>query len=169
MHTTRQVEIQAAFEAIFTLAERVEDWGTILPHYRYVKLLRREGNRKWVRMSAWRDFIPVTWSAIQTVVRGTNAGSSRILFQHTRGLVRGMKVVWWFREEPERGLVVVGITHQLDKPPFPTRLLGKRLTELVVGKGFIGYIAGKTLRRIKELAQDEASVETKPRVRQVSI
>jgi len=169
MHTTRQVEIRAELETIFPLAERVEDWGKILPHYRYVKLLRREGNRKWLRMSAWRDFIPVTWSAVQTVERGKGIGPGRILFNHTGGLVRGMKVEWWFREEPEAGVVVVGITHQLDRPPFPTRLLGRRLTELVVGKGFIGYIAGKTLQRIKELAEAESGSASGPEATQVSV
>jgi len=156
MHTVRQVIIQADLGTIFPLAERVEDWGTILPHYRYVEVLRREGNRKWVKMSAWRNFIPVTWRAIQTVERGKVGNPGRILFTHTGGLVRGMKVEWWFREEPKVGLVVVGITHELDKAPFPTRLLGKRLTEIVVGRLFIGYIAGKTLRRIKELAEADS-------------
>jgi hypothetical protein len=47
----------------------------------------------------------------------------------------------------------VKISHQLDHPPFPTRILGPRLIELVVGRGFIGYIAGKTLRRIKYLVE----------------
>jgi len=45
------------------------------------------------------------------------------------------------------------IAHELRNPPYPVRILGKRLTELIVGQGFIGNIAGKTLRRVKEVAE----------------
>jgi aromatase len=153
MKTSTQITIHAPYTRIFELASRVEDWGSILPHYRYVHLLKREGNRKWVRMSAWRNFIPVTWSAIETVVPGDERAPGRILFKHIKGLVRGMEVEWSFK--PGADHVLVTIAHDLQNPPFPVRILGKRPLEVVVGHAFIGYIAGKTLRRIKELAEAE--------------
>lgn len=155
MHTATQISIRGDLDHIFDLAARVEDWGEVLPHYRYVKLLRREGNRKLVRMSVWRNFIPVTWTAVQIVEPGEGGRPGRILFHHVRGLVRGMDVEWWFRPRPDRGDVLVGINHELREPPFPTKMLGPRLIEAVVGRGFIGYIAGKTLRRIKAIAEEE--------------
>ena len=151
MKTSTEITMHAPYDRIFELASDVEHWGEILPHYRYVRLIKREGNRKWVRMSAWRNFIPVTWSAIETVVPGSEAAPGRILFKHIKGVVRGMEVEWSF--EPRGDHFLVTIAHDLENPPYPVRLLGGRLTELVVGKGFIGYIAGKTLRRIKELAE----------------
>jgi hypothetical protein len=107
--TSIRIAIRGDLDYIFDLAAKVENWAQILPHYRYVKLLKREGDRKWVRMSAWRDIIPVTWTAIQTVERGAGRGPGRILFSHTGGLVRGMEVAWWFEPRPEKGDVVVGI------------------------------------------------------------
>ena len=153
MRSTKLITIQGEMETIFDLAAKVEEWGRILPHYRYVKVLRVRGQRKWVRMSAWRDFVPVTWTAVQTVVPGNGGSPGKIYFRHIKGLVRGMDVEWWFRPRPDEGDVLVGINHRLDNPPFPTRLLGPRLIERVVGRGFIEYIAGKTLRRMKELAE----------------
>jgi hypothetical protein len=50
---------------------------------------------------------------------------------------------------------MVTISHTLENPTFPVRLLGKRLTEAIVGRGFIGNIAGKTLRYVKMLAEAE--------------
>jgi aromatase len=158
METTNTILIHAPLENIFDLAARVEDWGELLPHYRYVKLTHREGNRKWVRMSAWRDFVPVTWTAICTVEPGQGDKPGSITFRHIRGLVRGMEVEWWFKPDRDAGDVLVGISHHLEKPPFPTRILGPRLVESVVGNGFIGHIAGKTLRRMKELAEAQAAV-----------
>jgi len=153
VRTSNEVEIRGDLGRIFELASRVEDWGRILPHYRYVRVLHRQGNRKWVRMSAWRDFVPVTWTAVQTVEPGSDGGPGHIRFHHIRGMVRGMDVEWWFVPRPETRDVLVGIKHDLGKPPFPTSILGPRLVEAIVGRGFIGNIAGKTLRRIKELAE----------------
>ncbi len=153
MKSSNEIVIHAPYELIFSLGANVEEWVRILPHYRYVKVLRREGNRKWVRMSAWRDFVPITWTAVESVERGTEQMPGTIRFKHIKGLVRGMDVQWTFQVRPESGDVVVGIYHQLDKPTFPVRLLGPRLIDAVVGRGFIGYIAGKTLKRIKMLAE----------------
>lgn len=155
VHTSNEIVIRGRYERIFELASRVEDWGRILPHYRYVRVLRREGNRKWVRMSAWRDFIPVTWSAIETVEPGSETEPGRITFHHIKGLVRGMDVEWSFHATMD-GEWLVRITHELGTPPMPTRLLRPWLVERVVGRGFIGYIAGKTLRQVKALAESES-------------
>lgn len=151
MKTSNNITIKAPYERIFELGAGVENWGEILPHYRYVRVLKESGNRKVVRMSAWRNIIPVTWTAIETVEHGTAEAPGRILFKHIKGLVRGMEVAWIFKVEGE--IVIVTIAHDLENPPFPTRILGKKLIETVVGRGFIGYIAGKTLKRIKELAE----------------
>ena len=155
MNTSNTVTIYAPYERIFELGSRVERWAQILPHYRYVKVLREDGNRRVVRMSAWRDFIPVTWTAIETIHTGTANQPGRINFKHVRGMVKGMDVVWLFDVEGEDGPVHVTIAHDLPSPPFPVKILGPRLIDAVVGRGFIGYIAGKTLRRIKALAEAE--------------
>src|SRR4051812_5143806 len=115
MNTSNHINIRGDLDRIFNLAARVEDWGEILPHYRYVRVLRREGQQKWVTMSAWRDFIPVTWTAIETVEPGTSGKPGRITFRHIRGLVRGMEVEWWFKPRPDHGDVLVVITHHLKK------------------------------------------------------
>lgn len=148
--------IRGKYARIFDLAANVEDWESILPHYRYVRVLRREGNRKLVRMSAWRDFIPVTWTALAMVYPGTECEPGRITFHHVRGMVRGMDVEWSFRVSEDTGDVLVTISHDLEKPPYPVKLLGARLLEIVVARGFIGNIAGKTLQRVKMLAETES-------------
>jgi hypothetical protein len=153
MKLSDSILIHGDYARIFELAARVEDWGRILPHYRYVRILKRDGNRKLVTMSAWRDFIPVTWSAVETVYPGTDHAPGRITFHHVRGMVKGMDVEWSFRVRPTD--VHVTISHDLADPPFPVKILGDRLTEAIVGRGFISNIAGKTLRRVKMLAESD--------------
>jgi len=155
MRSSDSVVVRGRYARICELAANVENWGRILPHYRDVRVLRRDGNRKLVRMSAWRDFIPVTWSAVETVYPGTELEPGRITFHHVKGMVKGMDVEWSFRVREETGEVLVTILHDLEDPPLPVRLLGDRLLEMVVGRGFIGNIAGKTLRRVKMIAESD--------------
>lgn len=161
MNTSNEITIKGDYTRIFDLAARVEDWGDILPHYRYVKLLKTKGNRKWVRMSARRDFIPVTWTAIQTTERGTEDQPGRITFHHIKGLVRGMDVEWSFYPRPTKGDTLVRISHQLPNPPFPVKILGAKLTDIIVGRAFIGYIANKTLNHIKQLTETPQTDEAR--------
>jgi hypothetical protein len=70
-------------------------------------------------------------------------------------MVRGMDVEWSFQVREAEGDVRVTISHNLEHPSFPVKLLGGRLIETVVGRGFIGNIAGKTLRRVKVLAESD--------------
>ncbi|MEO8286500.1 MAG: SRPBCC family protein [Chloroflexota bacterium] len=153
MKTSDTVAMRGNYDKIFQLAADVENWAEILPHYRYVKVLERKGHRQLVRMSAWRDIIPVTWSAVESVYPGTANKPGRITFHHVRGLVKGMDVEWSFKVRKEAGDVLVTISHDLPNPPFPVKILGPRLIESVVGRGFIGNIAGKTLRRIKQIVE----------------
>jgi ribosome-associated toxin RatA of RatAB toxin-antitoxin module len=153
LKTGNHISIRAPYDRVFELGANVEDWARILPHYRYVRVLARNGAHKTVQMSAMRDFIPVTWSAVETVVEGSAQEPGRIEFRHIKGLVSGMYVEWSFKVEGDR--VLVTISHDLERTPFPIRLLGAKLTDIIVGKGFIGYIANKTLRRVKQLAEAE--------------
>lgn len=159
MKLTDSIFIKGDYGRIFELAANVEEWARILPHYRYVRVLRRDGNRKLVKMSAWRDFIPVTWSAVETVYPAAGdpregAEPGRITFHHVGGMVKGMDVQWSFQVREKD--VLVTISHDLQDPPFPVKILGDRLIDMLVGRGFISNIAGKTLRRVKLVAEDAA-------------
>jgi ribosome-associated toxin RatA of RatAB toxin-antitoxin module len=144
MNTAREVWMQAPAGAIYPLAAEVERWPELLPHYRWVRLLERSGDRKLVDMAASRDGIPVSWRALQTLLPAV----PRIEFRHVRGVTRGMEVAWTF--QPQNGGTLVRIEHHLD---LRWPLIGGWAAERVIGPQFVDHIAGKTLRRIKELVE----------------
>ena len=144
METSNSVWMRAPAERIYTLAAEVERWPEILPHYRWVTVLEREGNRTLVEMAARRDWIPVSWRAEQTLF----PDRPLIRFRHVRGVTTGMEVEWRF--EPMGGGTLVTIHHALD---LRWPLIGRWAAETVVGPQFIAHIAGKTLRHIKQLAE----------------
>ncbi|CAN5781441.1 hypothetical protein BH20CHL8_BH20CHL8_08570 [soil metagenome] len=136
--------IDAPYERIFALAANVERWPQILPHYRYVRPVNDPNGERRFAMGARRGPIPVTWEAIQRPL----PEERRIEFVHTGGVTRGMWVAWRFEERD--GGVDVSIEHRLD---LRWPLIGELVARTVIGPQFIEAIAGRTLRRVKALAE----------------
>ena len=75
----------------------------------------------------------------------------RIRFEHIGGFTRGMQVAWTF-ERHDDGRVTVRIDHEFKKG-WP--VLDRFVSERIVGSFFVSAIAGKTLARVKLLAERE--------------
>ena len=133
-----EIVINAPPARIFAYASDTERWPEYLPHYRYVRVLERDGNRQVVEMAARRSGIPVRWRAEQT----NDAQTPSIHFHHLGGWTKGMDVEWRF--EPVDGGTHVSIDHQA-RLPFPM--------DWIIGKFFIDHIATRTLRRMKALSE----------------
>ena len=135
--------MRAPYERVFVLAAEVERWPELLPHYRYVRRVP-DGSARHFEMGARRGPIPVRWRAIQRPL----PEQRRIEFVHTGGVTRGMQVAWRFEERD--GALDVSIEHELE---LGWPLIGDFAADHVVGPQFVEAIAGRTLRRVKELAE----------------
>jgi hypothetical protein len=89
-HTVNEILIVGDPDRIYQLAAAVEEWPLFLPHYRWVRVHDREGNRRTVEMAARRTGIPVRWRSYQWLW----PEERRITFHHIGGLSRGMDVEW---------------------------------------------------------------------------
>jgi aromatase len=146
MNTSITVPVRAEPETIFELAARVEDWPSLLPHYRWVRVLKDDGSRRVVEMAARRDVIPVRWTAVQELHRAER----RVTFRHVSGVTRGMDVAWTLMPGAEAGTTLVTVWHGF-QPAWP--FVPDALVELVVGRFFVNAIASRTLRRLRTVAE----------------
>jgi len=144
MKSRLHVVMHAPWERIFPLAAQVERWPQILPHYRYVRPVADPDGERRFAMGARRGLIPVTWEAIQRPLPDERS----IEFVHTGGVTKGMWVAWRF--EPVAGGTNVSIEHRLE---LGWPIIGDFAARYVIGPQFIEAIAGRTLRRIRELAE----------------
>ena len=152
MHTKNEILIRAGAAEVYGLAAPVERWPEILPHYRWVRVLEDGGEgRRVVEMAALRNFIPVRWRAEQRLFPEV----PRIVFRHVGGVTKGMEVEWVFAPQDD-GVVRVSILHDLERGLAGWPLVGGVVADRVVGPFFVSNIAGKTLGRIKELAEARA-------------
>jgi uncharacterized membrane protein len=139
-----RIHIDAPLERIFPLAAEIERWPERLSHYRYVRRVETGNGERRFAMGARRGPIPVRWEAIQRPL----PEERRIEFTHTGGVTRGMQVAWRF--EPEGEGWDVSIEHELQ---LKWPLVGGFAASRVIGPQFIDAIAGRTLQRVKALAE----------------
>jgi hypothetical protein len=144
VNSVMSTRIRAPYERIFDLAAEVERWPERLAHYRYVRPIPALHGERRFAMGARRGPIPVRWEAVQRPL----PDERRIEFVHTGGVTRGMNVAWRF--EPAGDAWDVSIHHQLE---LGWPLIGGLVARRVIGPQFIDAIAGRTLRRIKALAE----------------
>ena len=154
MDTENSIIIAAPAARIYEFAAPIERWPEILPHYRWVTILREEQGGRWrlAEMAAHRDGFPVKWVSIQELDPATHG----IRYHHVRGVTRGMDVEWTFEDVPQGAGTLVRIVHRFD-PPWPP-LVGPLVARHVVGDLFVHDIANRTLRRIKDLCEAPGTV-----------
>ena len=149
MRTVDRIRIHAPFPRVFAAASSVARWPSILPHYRWVRVL---GDGQ-VEMAAWRPFArglikyPTWWVSEMTIDRP----AGEIRYRHVRGVTTGMQVWWRLVEVGEGSGVDVEIEHTWDGPRWP--LIGKLAADMVIGPVFIHGIASRTLAGIKRAAE----------------
>ncbi len=151
MHTENSAVIQASLETVYKYASEIDRWPDILPHYRWVRVVREEGNRRLAEMAARRGWIPVRWMAVQELI----PDEPTITYHHVGGITKGMDVAWTFEPGPEA--VKVTIRHDL-RLRWP--LIGGWVANRIIGPLFVAYIAGKTLQTIKALAESQGALQT---------
>ena len=139
MQTGNSIIIQAPRDAIFETAADLEQWPRILPHYRYIRFLRRLQDRCVVEMAAVRSGIPISWTSEFVVDRER----MELRFLHLKAFTRGMKVVWTFKETPAGVLVEIAHNLRFRVPALVS------IAEPIIGGFFIHHVANRTLRCLK--------------------
>jgi len=142
-----RIHMAAPPDRIFPLAAEVERWPQLLPHYRYVRRLPPRAGERRFAMGARRGRIPVRWEAEQRPKPQQNV----IEFTHTGGVTRGMEVAWRLVPDGD-GTTEVSIEHRLE---LGWPLIGGFVAARIIGPHFVDAIAGRTLRRIKQLAEQD--------------
>lgn len=147
MMLRQSIDIRAPASVIYDIAHDVSRWATMLPHYRYVRVLERTGDDDCVCvMAARRDFVPVRWTAAVHLLPQI----PRIEFTHVGGPATGMRVAWTF--DPTTHGTRLTISHDMASLRRP--LVRTALGAQIAARVFIEPIASQTLACIKALAEE---------------
>ncbi len=146
MHTVHEAIVQAAPDRIFGLVAEVEGWPALDPAYRWCRILERGPDRLLFEMAGLIRGFPAKWTATQDRF----PTERRIRFHHVRGITTGMVVEWHL--VPSSTGVRVTLTHDL---ALQWPVIGRIATEWVVGPVFIDWIATRTIRQVKRVAEED--------------
>ncbi len=144
MRLVHTAHIRAPLAVVFDLARDVERWPELLPAYRWCRVLERTQDRLTFAMAGCIRGWPARWVAVQEA----DASARRIVFRHLRGITRGMRVEWRFEPDGEDTKVV--LVHDL---VLPWPLVGRWVTERIVGPVFLDFIARRTLEAVQARAE----------------
>lgn len=147
MRMAHRTTIAAPFEAVFALAQDVEAWTALLPEYRWCRVLERTPGRLVFAMGGRVRGWPARWVAVQEA----DPARGRITFRHVGGLTTGMWVEW--RLARAGRAVEVEIVHDL---VLQWPLVGRWVSDRIVGPIFIDHIARRTLAAVKARAEAAA-------------
>lgn len=131
MKCDNSIFIRAPLPAIFAATSDLERWPTVLPHYRWIRVLERNGNSMIVQMAARRGWLPIHWTS------RFDATGGELHFHHLKAFTRGMIVKWTFT--PNGDGVEVRISHELD-----------RWYAGLLARYFIQPVASRTLAAFKK-------------------
>ena len=139
VHTENEIVIHAPLEKIFQTTANLLLWPSVLPHYRWVRILKTGEDGFIVKMAARRGWLPIQWTSRYTV----DGRARELHFQHLRAFTRGMNVTWTYT--PAQDGVRVQIFHELDRHSA----LGRWFAKYILGDLFIRPIATRTLAAFK--------------------
>lgn len=154
MRTVHEALIHASPEAIFAVAADVERWPALHRAYRWCRVLERHPNGLVFEMAGWIRGWPARWRAVQEQF----PDDYRIVFRHVRGIASGMIVEWQLR--PIESDTRVTLVHDL---VMRWPLIGRLVSDFVVGPVFIDWIARQTLRAVRVAVERSGSYPRVPR------
>lgn len=143
MNTRHDVFIAAPPEAVFAAAADVESWPALHPAYRRCRILERAPGRILFEMAGIIRGWPARWTAVQE-----QDPVRRITFHHIHGITAGMTVEWTL--EAAAAGTQVALVHDL---VMRWPLVGRAVSDLIVGPIFIDWIAHQTLLAVKAAAE----------------
>jgi len=144
MHTRHEALVFASADTVFALAADVEQWPSLHRAYRWCRVLARTPDGLVFEMAGRIRGWPARWTAVQE----RQPAARRLIFRHIKGVTTGMWVAWSLH--PQREGTSVIIEHDL---VIPWPLVGRPVSNLIVGPFFIDWIARQTLAAIKQAAE----------------
>lgn len=140
VRTENSIVIKAPLDKVFQATSNLLLWPKVLPHYRWIRVIKESDDGLIVKMAARRGWLPIQWTSRFQV----DSNAPELRFEHLKSFTRGMRVHWTYSATPDG--VLVKISHELDR----ASAFGRWFAHRVLGEMFIRPVATRTLSHFKQ-------------------
>jgi len=147
VQTENSILIKAPLDKVFGATSNLLLWPKVLPHYRWIRILRVGDDGVIVKMAARRGCLPIQWTSRFQV----DPNTPELRFEHLKAFTRGMTVQWTYTPTTEG--VLVRISHELKR----ASAFGRWFAHRVLGEMFIRPVAARTLFHFKQYLEQNGA------------
>ena len=127
IHVEHSIVIKSCIDKVYEIAEKIEKFPEFMPHVKTSNIIKKQGNKRQVEMSAVVNGIKSHWISASTAEK-----NKKIKYSQIKGLCKVMGGEWLF--EKARILAVVGLEGNTFKLPAPAKGTGTRTSVLFLRK-----------------------------------
>lgn len=142
IHLEHSIVIKSNLEKVYEIAEKIEKFPEFMPHVKTSNIIKKQGNKREVEMSAIVNGIHSHWISASTTEK-----NKKITYKQVKGFCKVMGGEWLFEKIPEGTRIT--IIHNFD---VGLSIIGKLVGRIIVKKWEDKYTR-LTLGHIKAKAE----------------
>jgi ribosome-associated toxin RatA of RatAB toxin-antitoxin module len=139
------IVIKSSIDKVYSIAEKIDKFPEFMPHVKTSKIIKRQGNKREVEMSAVVYGINSHWISASTTEK-----NKKITYKQIKGACKVMSGEWLFDKIPEGTKIT--LIHNFDVGPS---IIGKLIGWIIV-KRWVDKYSRLTLGHIKVKAESHS-------------
>ena len=142
IHLEHTIVIKSSIDKVYAIAEKIEKFPEFMPHVKTSNIIKKQGNKREVEMTAVVNGIKSHWISAST----TNK-NKKITYKQIKGVCKVMGGEWLFKKVPEG--TTITLIHNFDPG---LSIIGKLIGRIVIKK-WVDKYSRLTLGAIKDRAE----------------
>lgn len=136
------IVIKSSIDKVYNIASKIDNFPDFMPHVKTSKIIKKQGNKREVEMSAVVNGIKSHWISASTTDK-----NKKITYKQIKGVCKVMGGEWRFNKVPDGTSIT--LTHNFDPG---LSIIGKLLGRIIIKK-WVDKYSLLTLGAIKERAE----------------
>lgn len=142
IHLEHSIVIRSSIDKVYSIAENIEKFPKFMPHVKTSNIIKKQGNKRQVEMSAVVNGIKSHWISASTTER-----NKKINYSQIKGSCKVMGGEWLFNKVPEGTKVTLIHNFNVGWP-----VIGNLIGRIIV-KNWVDKYSRFTLGAIKDKAE----------------
>jgi ribosome-associated toxin RatA of RatAB toxin-antitoxin module len=142
IHLEDSIVIRSSLDKVYSIAERVEKFPEFMPHVKTSHIIKKQGNKRQVEMSAVVNGMKSHW-----ISASTKEKNKKIKYSQVEGFCKVMGGEWLFEKVPVGTKITIIHNFDVGRP-----IIGNLIGRIII-KNWVDKYSRLTLSHIKTRAE----------------